>query len=150
MNSVNNFANMKSVNRDCSRQSGHRVIPLLVVFPLLPLEILPLCNLKHRSTPHSLSFTIPRVCSNSYPFSQWRHPTVSSSVPPSSSCPQSFPESGSFPVSWLFTSVGWSIGASASASVLPMGIQGWLPLGLPGSISLQWDSPESLWWCYFK
>ena len=60
----------------------------------------------------------PRVCSNSSPLSQWCHPTISSSVIPFSSCPQSFPASGSFPMSWLFTSCGQSIGASASASVL--------------------------------
>ena len=57
-------------------------------------------------------------------------------LPPFSSCPQSFPESGSFPVSWLFTSGGQSIGASSSASVLPMNIQGWYPLGLTDLISL--------------
>ena len=72
----------------------------------------------------------PRAYSNPRPLSQWCHPTVSSSVIPFSSCPQSFPSSGSFPVSWLFTSGGQSIGASASSSVLPMNIQGWFPLGL--------------------
>ena len=64
----------------------------------------------------------PGVCSNSYSLSQWCHPTISSSVIPFSSCPQSFPELGSFPVSWHFTSGGQNIGASASASVLPMNI----------------------------
>ena len=78
----------------------------------------------------------PRVCSNSCPLSQWCHPTISISVVPSSRLP-SFPASGSFPVSWLFASVGQSIGASASASVLPMNIQDWFPLGLTGLISLQ-------------
>ena len=73
--------------------------------------------------------------SNSCPLSQWCHPTMSSSVVPFS-CPQSFPASGSFPMSQLFTSGGQSIGASASASVLPMNIQGWFPLGLTGLISL--------------
>ena len=62
--------------------------------------------------------------------SQWCCLTFSSSVIPFSSCPQSFPASGSFPVSWLFASDGQSIGASASASVLPMNIQYWFPLGL--------------------
>ena len=79
----------------------------------------------------------PRVCSNSCPLSWWCHPTISSSVTPFSSCPQSFPVSGSFPVSQLFTSGGQSIGASASAPVLPMTIQGWFPWGLTGWISLQ-------------
>ena len=65
------------------------------------------------------------------------HPTISSSVIPFSFCLQSFPTSGSFPVSQFFESGGQSIGASASASVLPMNIQDWLPLGLTGLISLQ-------------
>ena len=69
--------------------------------------------------------------------SQWCHPTISPSVSPFSSCPQSFPASGSFPVSWRFSSGGQSIGASALGSVLPMNIQGWLPLGLACLISLQ-------------
>ena len=79
----------------------------------------------------------PRVCSNSYPLSQWCHLTISSSVAPFSSCPQSFPASGSFPVSQLFTSGGQRIGASAAASVLPMNMQGRFPLGWTGLISLQ-------------
>ena len=78
----------------------------------------------------------PRVCSKSCPLSRWCHPTISSSVT-RFSCPQSFPASGFFPVSRLFASGGQSIGASASASVLPMSIQGWSPLGLTGLISLQ-------------
>ena len=76
------------------------------------------------------------VCSNSYPLNQWCHPTISSSVIPFFSCLQSFPASGSCPMSRLFTSGGQIIGASASASVLPMNIQGWFPLGLTGFISL--------------
>ena len=78
----------------------------------------------------------PRACSNSCPLSQWCHPTISSTVIPFSSCLQSSPESGSFPMSWLFASGGQSIGASASASVLPMNIQVWFPLGLTSFISL--------------
>ena len=69
-------------------------------------------------------------------FSQWCYPTISSSVAPFSSCPQSFPASGSFPMSLLFASGGQGIGVSASASVLPMNIQDWFPLGLAGLISL--------------
>ena len=72
----------------------------------------------------------PWVCSNSYPLSQWCYLTISSSATPFSSCSLSFPASGSFPMSWLFASGGQNIGASASASVLPMNIQGWFPLGL--------------------
>ena len=78
----------------------------------------------------------PRTCSNSCPLSQWCHPTTSSSVIPFS-CPQSFPASGSLPMSHLFTSGDQSIGAPASASVLPMNIQDWFPLGLTDLISLQ-------------
>ena len=78
----------------------------------------------------------PRVCSNSYPLSLWCHPTITSSVSPFSSCPQSFPASGSFPMSQFFTSGGWETGASASASVLSMNIQDWFPLGWTGWISL--------------
>jgi len=79
----------------------------------------------------------PRACSNSCPLSRWCHPTISSSVVPLSSCLQSFPASGSFPVSQFFPSGGQSIGVSASASVLPMNIQDWIPLGWTGWISLQ-------------
>ena len=79
----------------------------------------------------------PGVHPNSCLLSQWCHPTTSSSVVPFSSCPQSFPASGSFPMSQFFTSGGQSIGVSTSASVLPMNIQDWSPLGLTGWISLQ-------------
>ena len=79
----------------------------------------------------------PGACSNSCPLSQWCHPNISFSViVPFSFCLQSFPESGSFPMSQLFISGGQSIGVSASASVLPMYFQGWFPLGLAGWISL--------------
>ena len=78
----------------------------------------------------------PRVYSNSCPLSWWCHPTISSSVVPFS-CLQSFPASGSFPMSQFFTWGVQSIGVSASASVLPMNIQDWFPLGWTGWISLQ-------------
>ena len=78
-----------------------------------------------------------RVYPNPCPLSRWCHPTISSSVIPFSSCPQSFPASGSFPMSQLFTSGGQSIGASASASLLPMNTQDQSPLGWTGWISLQ-------------
>ena len=77
----------------------------------------------------------PRVCPNSCPLSRWCHPIISSFVIPFSPCLHSFPASGSFPVSWLFTSGSQSIGASATASVLPMNIQGWFPLRLTSLIS---------------
>ena len=76
----------------------------------------------------------PRALSNSRPLSQWCHPIILLSVPHFSFCPQSFPASGSFPMSWPFTSHGQSIGASAS--VLPVNIHGWFPLGITCLISL--------------
>ena len=86
--------------------------------------------------PHCPSPT-PGVYSNTCPLSWWCHPTISSSVAPFSSCLQSFPASGSFPMSLLFASSGQSTGVSVSPSVLPMNIQGWFPLGLTGLITLQ-------------
>ena len=77
------------------------------------------------------------VYSNSCPSSRWCHPTISSSVIPFSSCPESLPAWGSFPMSQLFASGGQSTGVSASASVLPMNTQDWSPLGWTGWISLQ-------------
>ena len=79
----------------------------------------------------------PGVSSNSCPLSWWCHPTISSSVAHFSSCPQSFPASGSFPMNQLFASGGQSIGVSASASVLPMNTQDWYPSGWTGWIFLQ-------------
>ena len=79
----------------------------------------------------------PGVYPNSCPLSRWCHPTISSSVVPFSSCPQSFPASGSFKISQLFASGGQSTRVSASTSVLPMNIQDWFPLGWTGWISLQ-------------
>ena len=98
----------------------------------------------------------PWVCSNSCPLSRWCHPTVLSSIVPFSSCLQSSPASGSFPTSRLFTSGGQSIGASAS--VLPVNIQDWFPLGWTGLISLlskglfksllkHYSSKASILWC---
>ena len=93
--------------------------------------------------PHGLQHTelscpspILGACSNSCPLSLWCHPSVSSSVIPFS-CLQSFPASGSFPMSQFFTSGGQSIGVSASASILPMNIQDWFPLGWTCLTSLQ-------------
>ena len=91
----------------------------------------------------------PGVYSNSCPSSWWCHPAISSSVVPFSSCPQSLPASGSFPVSQLFAWGGPRIGVSASASVLPMNTQDWSPSGWTGWISLQ-----SRWlyitWIHFR
>ena len=79
----------------------------------------------------------PGVYPYSYPLSQWCHPTISSSVIPFSSCPQSFPSSGSFQISQLFASGGQSIGVSTSTSILPMNTQDWSLLEWTGWISLQ-------------
>ena len=88
----------------------------------------------HWATPSiTSSWSLPNSC----PLSQWCHSTISSSVVPFASHLQSFPGSGSFPMSQFFASSGQSIGVSASASVLPMNIQAWFPLGWTGWISLQ-------------
>ena len=84
----------------------------------------------------------PRACSNSCPLNRWCHPTISSSVVPFSSHLQSFPASVAFPMSQFFASGGQSIGASASASVLPVNIQDWFPLGWTGWISLRCKGPS--------
>ena len=94
--------------------------------------------------PHGLQYSmlpclspIPRACSNSRPLSWWCHPTISSSVVPISSHIQSFPATGSFPMSQFFTSGGQRIEVSASTSVLPMNTQDWSPSEWTSSISLQ-------------
>ena len=113
------------------------------------------CGLQHTMLPCPSSS--PRVCSNSCPLSQWCYLIISSSVALLFFCRQSFPSSGSFPTSWLFTSGGQNIGASAS-SVLLINIQGWFPLGLIDLISLQskgfsrgfsshHNSKASVLWC---
>ena len=96
------------------------------------------CDSMDCSTPgfpvyHQLTKLLKLIC----PSSQWCHLIISSSVIPFSSCPQSFPASGSFPVGQFFTSDSQSLGASASASVLPVNIQHWFPLRLTGLISLK-------------
>ena len=93
------------------------------------------CGLQHARLPCP-SLT-PGAYSNSCPLSQWCHPTISSSVVPFSSHLQSFPASRYFLMNQFFASGGQSIGVSASASVLPMNIQDWFPLGWTGWISLQ-------------
>ena len=110
-----------------------------VQFSSVAQSCLTLCNPMNCSTPgllvhhQLLGFTQTHV----HWLSQWCHSTISSSVIPFSSCLQSFPASGSFPVSQLFTSGGHIIGVSASTSVLPMNTQDWFPLGWTGWISLQ-------------
>ena len=109
----------------CSVQFSHSVVS----DSLRPHEL-------QHARPPCLS-PAPGVHSNPCPLSQWCHPTILSSVVPFSSCSQSFPASGSFPMSQLFAWDGQSIGVSASASVLPMNTRDWSPLGWTGWISLQ-------------
>ena len=110
-------------------------ICLVVVQSHSHVQLLRPHQLQHVSFP--VLHPLQGACSNSCPLNQWCYPTISSSVIPFSSCLQSFLASGSFLISQLFTSCGQSVGASASASVLPMNIQNWCPLGLTGLISLQ-------------
>ena len=121
----------KSNNYFCSVQFSRSVVS----------DSLWLHGLQHTRIP--CPSPTPRVYANSCPLSQWCHPTISSSVVPFS-CLQSFPASGSFPVSQFFTSGGQSIGVSASTSVLPMNIQNWFPLGWTGWISAVQGTPKSL------
>ena len=119
---------------------------------LVDLVVVFSCSVVSESLwPHGLQYARllcpsppPRVCSNSHPSSRWCHPTISSSVIPFS-CPQSFPASGSFPVSWLFASGGQTIGASVSASVLPMHITWWKVRNLQASCNVT-TSPTLLPW----
>ena len=98
---------------------------------------LAICESMDCSMPASfVLYYLLEFCPNSCPLSQWCHPTTSSSFAPFSSFLWSFPASQSFPVFWFFASGGQIIGASTSASVLPMNIQSWFPLGLTGLISL--------------
>ena len=108
-----------------------------VHFSSVAQSCLTLCDLREsqHARPPCPSPT-PGVHSDSHPSTQWCHPAISSSVIPFSSCPPSFPASGSFPMNQLFTSGGQGIVASAWASVLLMNIQGWFPLGLTCLISL--------------
>ena len=128
----NGFTSLWAEEQVFSRVPVHLV--LLLFTCLIVSNLLWPYGLQHTRPPCPPS--IPGACSNSYPLSQWCHPTISSSVIPFSSCLQSFPTSGSFQMSQFFPSAGQSIGASASASVLPMNIQDWFPLGWTGWISL--------------
>ena len=119
------------------------IIFLLLVLLYLPVQF-SLSVLSNSLWPHELQHArlpclspTPRVYSNLCLSSWWCHPTISPSVIPFSSHLHSFPASRSFPMSQFFTSGGQNIGVSASASVLPMNIQDWFPLGWTGWISLQ-------------
>ena len=121
-----------------SKSSKFRVQFSSVQFSSVAQSYLTPCDPMNRSTVRSpCPSPTPGVHPNSCASSQWCHPAVSSSVVPFSSCPQSMLASRSFPMSQLFAWGGQSIGASASASVLPMNTQDWSPLGWIGWISLQ-------------
>ena len=107
----------------------------VVVLSLSHVHLFVYHALQHARLP-CLSLS-PRVGSNSCPLSWWFYLIILSSVTSFSSCSQSFPATSSFPISWLFDSGGQNIGASASALVLPMNIQGLFPLGLTGLISMK-------------
>ena len=107
------------------------------LFSLVTQSCPTLCDPMNYSMPSFPVLTISWNLLRLIPLSQWGYLTISSSVASFSSCPQSFPASGSFPISQLFTSHGQTIRMSASASVLPMNIQDWFPLGVTGLISLQ-------------
>ena len=115
----------------------HTVLEIVVVVQLLScvrLFATPWISARQASLSFTISWSLLKL---TYPVSRWFHPTISSSVTPFSSCPQSFPASGFFPMTRLFASGSQSSGASASALVLPLNIQDWFPLGCTGWISLQ-------------
>ena len=124
----------------CGKQDGWgemNVMSVSVQFSSVTQSCPTLCNPMDCSTPGLRLSSTPGAYSNWCPSCQWCHPTISSSVVPLSSCFQSFLASGSFQMSQFFASGSQSIGVSALASVLPMNIQDWFPLGLTDWISLQ-------------
>ena len=148
---------MYSLRRNCSVQFPYYLPPTRQApLSLSSIETVELAHIAGRSVqfsrsivsdslqPHASQYArppcpspTPGVYPNPCPLCQWCHPNISSSVIPFSSCPQSFPASGSFQMSQLSTSGGQSIRVSASTSVLPMNTQDWSPLGWTGWISLQ-------------
>ena len=113
------------------------VIQPSIHFSSVPQSCQTFCPPRLQHARPSCPSPTPGIYSNSCPSSQWCRPTISSSVVPFSSCLQSFPVSGFFPMSQFFESGGQSIGVSSLASVLPMNIQDWFPLGWTGLTSLQ-------------
>ena len=133
---MTNKVDAESNYKDYSNKKFSKIKPFtfVVVQSLSLSDSLWPCELQHSRL--SCPLLSPRVFSSSCPLSQWCHSTISSSVTPFSFCLQSFPATGSFPVNQLLAFRWQSIGASASALVLPMNVQGWFPLGLTGLISL--------------
>ena len=130
---VHTHTQCQKINRKKRRNKTSNTIIILTILSSVAQSCPTLCDPTDAGCPSAT----PRAYSNSCPYSQWCHQTISSSVIPFSSCPLSFPASGSFPMSQFFASDGQSIGASASASVFPMNIQDWFSLGLTGLMSLQ-------------
>ena len=125
---------MRSIEPHPCAEERNQITDILLFNHSVMSDSLWCYKLQHTRPPYpSLS---PGACSNSCPLSRWCHPTISSSVTPFSSCLQPFPASASFLKSQLFASGGQHSGVSASASVLPMNIQDWFPLGLTGLILL--------------
>ena len=129
---MTNKVDAESNYKDYSNKKFSKIKPFIfvVVQSLSLSDSLWPCELQHSRL--SCPLLSPRVFSSSCPLSQWCHSTISSSVTPFSFCLQSFPATGSFPVNQLLAFRWQSIGASASALVLPMNVQGWFPLGLTG------------------
>ena len=130
-------------NKETSFEKRYRFMLISDFSAILSLFLLSCSVVSDSLWPHGLQHArlpcpspTPGACSNSCPWSQWCHPTILSSVVLFSYCLQSFSASGSFPMSQLFVSGGQITGASVSASVLPVNIQGSFPLGLTGLISL--------------
>ena len=130
------FFDFSCLLKSCISVSAFEAAIISSQFSSITQSCLTLCDTMDCSMPGFPPTPTTGACSNSCPSSWWCHPTISSFVIPCSSYLQSFPASGSFQISQFFTSGGQSIGVSASASVLPMNIQGWFPLGLTGLISL--------------
>ena len=129
------FSQNRKKQKTKNKKTSTTCIKLLLLFSCQVLSVsLWLHSLQHARLPCPLPS--PRICPSSCPLNRWWHPTISSSVSLFFFCLQSFPASGSFPMSHLFTLGGQSIGASASASVLLKSIQGWFSLSLTGLISL--------------
>ena len=130
-------------NKETSFEKRYRFMLISDFSAILSLFLLSCSVVSDSLWPHGLQHArlpcpspTPGAYSNSCTWSRWCHPTILSSVIPFSSCLQSFPTSGSFPMNQFFTSGNQSIEVSASASVLPMNIQDWFPLGRTGLISL--------------
>ena len=126
-----------SVTAEISHSVGNGLCLIFLTVVIHLLSCIWLCDLMHCSLPGFSVLHYLWGCSNSCPLSHGCYLTISSSAGPFSYRPQSYRAFGSFPISWLFTSGGQNIGASASASVLPKNIQDWFPLGWTGCISLQ-------------